>query len=458
MGGLGLGIGQAAERAIGSIEQAPAAVQAAELRGTQIEAFQGQEQRARRQQAFKDVAALSPTLSAEIKRRLAEDPAAGTTVIDDLRRENQFLDRSLTDLGISSGVAEAFINQKGEVGTSFNIALDEDNIDLLAKRFSDQTGIPFEQTRSSLKRTLDAGGGTFKQTISDGKASVTVEPGAPGVGALKQTFVLEVSPENKERLEKIAGRTLSVGEELVTKTEGGQVVSLEDPFAVGQVKTRKELAELEKIVTAEQIARQSGRISVSQGQKILDDWNKRKVVSGTKDKLSSAKDALELLRSENPIADSASKRSLARLSGEVGVLTDKDVEDFAGSQAALRRLNAMAKRFADGTFTDADRQDMIGLTEVLTKVQKRKLNEDASKFIRSRRITTGREAQELADILAPELFEEEPGFPTFGQGQPEPRQVAQPQQAAPEIVDIQGEQFEIIRDAQGTPVSRRRVQ
>lgn len=64
-----------------------------------------------------------------------------------------------------------------------------------------------------------------------------------------------------------------------------------------------------------------------------------------------AQETLNLAKAGNPIASEAAKSQLARLSGEVGVLTDYDVARFGGSKAWKERVSQAVQQASDGTLT-----------------------------------------------------------------------------------------------------------
>jgi hypothetical protein len=73
--------------------------------------------------------------------------------------------------------------------------------------------------------------------------------------------------------------------------------------------------------------------------------------------------AKEFLISGNPLGHAAIKRAMARMSGEVGVLTEKDVSDFGGSQAIKHRLNQLKETSVNGLLTKENKKYLLDLTE-----------------------------------------------------------------------------------------------
>lgn len=65
--------------------------------------------------------------------------------------------------------------------------------------------------------------------------------------------------------------------------------------------------------------------------------------------------AVNLIELGNPIADEASKGQIARLSGEVGVLTDQDIARFGGSKAINERMQQAITQAYEGKLTKENR-------------------------------------------------------------------------------------------------------
>lgn len=71
-----------------------------------------------------------------------------------------------------------------------------------------------------------------------------------------------------------------------------------------------------------------------------------------------AKSAISLIDSDSKLAMPVAARAIARLAGEGTRMTDKDVEQFMGSQAVSDSLKRVYQRAVDGTMTDEDKKVM----------------------------------------------------------------------------------------------------
>jgi hypothetical protein len=90
--------------------------------------------------------------------------------------------------------------------------------------------------------------------------------------------------------------------------------------------------------------------------------------------VANAESALDL---KNPIADSAILRQLARMSGEVGTMTDQDVNAFGGSQAIESQIEQYIKRKSDGTLTEENRKYMTDFIKAMKRNSARNKEEAA---------------------------------------------------------------------------------
>lgn len=146
--------------------------------------------------------------------------------------------------------------------------------------------------------------------------------------------------------------------------------------------------------------RQSQRNVQNMGR-YQDAYNKDKLVQDTEKRLEASEDALALLSTNNPIADEAAKRKIARLSGEVGVLTDADVASFGGSRAWLNRIQSVVDRGAYGTLTPEDRKLMLAMSQTLKEKAENQLTERAEHFAAQGAKRFGMDKEEAYDYLRP---------------------------------------------------------
>lgn len=93
------------------------------------------------------------------------------------------------------------------------------------------------------------------------------------------------------------------------------------------------------------------------------------------DQLGYAGNTVSLLMSDNPVANQAAKTQLARLSGEVGVLTDRDIERFGGSKAVMSKAKQAATEALNGKLTYENRQFLLAVAQRFEENARLKLDE-----------------------------------------------------------------------------------
>jgi hypothetical protein len=98
------------------------------------------------------------------------------------------------------------------------------------------------------------------------------------------------------------------------------------------------------------------------------------VVKQRTEQLQYAQNTLDLLKSDNPVANQASKTQLARLSGEVGVLTDKDTERFGGSKAVVTKIEQALKEAATGKLSEKNKSFLTDLATTFYTAAQNSLN------------------------------------------------------------------------------------
>ena len=100
-------------------------------------------------------------------------------------------------------------------------------------------------------------------------------------------------------------------------------------------------------------------------QDVQNEFNRDDGVKKAREGIVAAEDVQELLASNNPIADETSKSRLARLAGEVGVLTDNDIKRFAGSKATRASFAQEIERMATGKLTPENRKYMLDVANLM---------------------------------------------------------------------------------------------
>lgn len=150
----------------------------------------------------------------------------------------------------------------------------------------------------------------------------------------------------------------------------------------------------------------AGRLS----EQMLGALEKDKVYQEAKMALSNAKDAETLLDTNSPVTTEVFKRKMARLSSEVGVLTEQDVRSFGGSRALADRVTQIANEWINGTFTEKNRNYYKEIIGILKRSQQSKMNAEIArteKIYSKRAPRAGAGAAEMLKESAGELYTNE---------------------------------------------------
>lgn len=113
---------------------------------------------------------------------------------------------------------------------------------------------------------------------------------------------------------------------------------------------------------------------------IIDEFNKDGSVKKSQQSLDSAGDIKNLALSGNPIAAGAIPTYAARMSGEVGNLSEADKRPFGGSMAISNRLDASLTQMAKGQLTPQNQKFIVELADIIEKRSRDKMDSVARKY------------------------------------------------------------------------------
>lgn len=99
------------------------------------------------------------------------------------------------------------------------------------------------------------------------------------------------------------------------------------------------------------------------------------------DRFTAANNALALLNSNLPIADEASKTQLARLAGEVGALTEPDLQRFGGSKDLKERAAQLFATAAEGKLTTENRRQLKIIANEFKSIVEAKIRAQAERSV-----------------------------------------------------------------------------
>lgn len=113
--------------------------------------------------------------------------------------------------------------------------------------------------------------------------------------------------------------------------------------------------------------------------------------------LDASDDIGNFIDSGNPIAAGAIPTYSARMSGEVGNLSESDKKPFGGSRAILAKIDQSLKEMADGTLSEDNKRFM---SEFVSLVKKR-----AYEKIHSEAVNTSKQKKGLYDLSEKEIYD-----------------------------------------------------
>lgn len=120
-----------------------------------------------------------------------------------------------------------------------------------------------------------------------------------------------------------------------------------------------------------------------------------------------ADEAMRLAEAGNAIGSEAAKTQIARLAGEVGALSNQDINRFGGSKAIGARINQAAQQAYDGTLTKENakfmRQIVEGFQVSIRRQKKVRLKKFASKLAMAKGGTLAASEEEAAMMLDPDV-------------------------------------------------------
>lgn len=105
----------------------------------------------------------------------------------------------------------------------------------------------------------------------------------------------------------------------------------------------------------------------------------------------------------NPIAAAGAAALIARVAGEVGVLTDKDVARYQGTQALLGRAEQIYQTAISGTLTEQNLKDMLAFVDELDKAIEFGISQKAGRHAERISKRRGVEPKEAWGLLVPEI-------------------------------------------------------
>lgn len=198
-------------------------------------------------------------------------------------------------------------------------------------------------------------------------------------------------------------------EEAVTQLSPEQLAQVDDSLLEAEKFAQSEEGKGMRAMTM--AAGQESRFSRAQGRQ-SDQFKKGQLaqqkskfdslVAEDRKKLTAADNALQLLNIDKPISSEVAKTQLARLAGEVGALTEQDLNRFGGSKDLLSRANQIATTLTSGKMTPESRKQLKQIATEFRTVVQNKIDTEARRQAQSGSALLELPESEVLRIINPE--------------------------------------------------------
>jgi hypothetical protein len=145
--------------------------------------------------------------------------------------------------------------------------------------------------------------------------------------------------------------------------------------------------------------RQANQYQQSQLRGFKKDFDAR--TAKERERLVAANNALEMLLSNNPVGEQAVITQLAKLSGEVGALTDTDVARYGGSKDLVERAKQMTTSLLTGELTEANRKYLTQIARMYKRVVQNKISAEATRDAESAERVLGVPKDQVFSVINP---------------------------------------------------------
>lgn len=162
--------------------------------------------------------------------------------------------------------------------------------------------------------------------------------------------------------------------------------------------------------------------------RIIEQFNKNPAIIKANQSLDAAKTIEDLVNSGNPIAAAAVPTYAARMSGEVGNLSEPDKAPFGGSQAVLEKLQASLQQMSTGQLSEDNKNFILGLTDLIKNRAQDNIKNHAKQFaLQYGKQGTFGKPEEIYSMLNPDM----PNFNPENNGAATPINPPHPSQVNP---------------------------
>jgi hypothetical protein len=144
-----------------------------------------------------------------------------------------------------------------------------------------------------------------------------------------------------------------------------------------------------------------GRYQVRDLSDSVNRYNKDAVVQKAATGLGAAQTAKELLSSGNVVAAEAAKTQIARMSGDVGALSNQDINRYGGSKALTDKIDQLWSSASSGKLTAENKALLMDIVATFERNNKRIMEERADYHAEQSSKILGRPKDEIRNLLMP---------------------------------------------------------
>lgn len=290
------------------------------------------------------------------------------------------------------------------------------------------TGVNIAQTIAQLGQSAPEQIAPFMQRIGAAKTAATLENQQTVAGETRKLSTdvsLDVSRAAIQQRQDTRQRAVIAEANALAGGQAGLIGGFDTSLSASTERLRAagianpEAAAREAIQIAPSV--QAGNVAqmriagLQQSQAVLDRAQRAYETKTSKldDRLAyanSAEETLSLAAQGNAIAAEAAKTQIARLSGEVGNLTEQDVQRFGGSKAISARLEQAATQLASGTLTPQNQAYLMQIVSAFKTALTRQKQLIASSFAK-RLLTSSPNGVPLARNVQEAWGMIDPGLP-----------------------------------------------
>ena len=151
----------------------------------------------------------------------------------------------------------------------------------------------------------------------------------------------------------------------------------------------------------EQFGYKKGETEKKRKEDYVQAFNKDKSVIASQDALKKVNTVKSMINANSKLAPGFVVRALARMAGEVGVMTEQDVEAFRGSPAWSDQMERIFISATKGTLSSSDKKEMLKAVDIMKNVEEQNLLNRADFMSEQASKASGLDKEEIKATMLP---------------------------------------------------------